>query len=89
MQNTDLKKTKTDVSFLTIILQNASDLCYNLAMDQLDNLLINMENTVLNPLNGSHTRFKQVRFCVWWWFGVLVCKRFHIGKHSEETQKQT
>lgn len=42
------------------VVRNASDLCYNLATDQLESLLVNMENTVVNPLNGSNTRFKQL-----------------------------
>ncbi|KAH3774704.1 uncharacterized protein LOC127844060 [Dreissena polymorpha] len=42
------------------VIRNACDLCVQLAEDQMDKMLLSMEDSVLDPLNGTGGRLKQL-----------------------------
>ncbi|XP_053402963.1 uncharacterized protein LOC128558132 [Mercenaria mercenaria] len=42
------------------VVRNACDLCINLAEDQMDKMLLSMEESVIDPLNGNGGKLKKI-----------------------------
>lgn len=42
------------------VIRNACDMCLNLAEDQMDRILLNMEESIIDPLNGNGGKLKKV-----------------------------